>query len=317
MDPTLAATELIVGAVDSGAVAVAVRVCGALAWLPTLSRSAEPPEAVNVTVTKEPSGAGTMIEMLAIATPLSAAAVQNGTLSPIGVAGNPFTETCQSVEVHGAIRQTALLNCADAMLPLTLSPVNTGLPVGGIGISHTIVTAPLKPYVTRVVPAVAVVLHGTPFNESSDVMPAPALPAGPVAPVARLRQVAPVAPVAPRLGRRTDTAGRPLGPRPRLVVALRCLRSPWGRGTGLIPVDRRLVFCALLASGNESQLPALVLVAPIDPSVRAGDADDSESGRRTSQQKGDDDRPDDTCARSKVPHFTSSSSSSQIYLERS
>src|SRR3977135_3700229 len=125
-DPTSPAADTIVGAVVSGAVAVAVRVCGALTTRPSLSRIAAPPIAVSVTATDEPGGGELMSTTFALVTPLSPVALHTMRLSATSskVPPTPLTVISQSSgDQDAAGRQTCLLKVTVARFPKTLTPV--------------------------------------------------------------------------------------------------------------------------------------------------------------------------------------------------
>src|SRR5438093_12931816 len=114
-----------VGWIVSGAVAVAVCVCGVRARLPSTSRSVDPDgnEKLRVMVTNAPFGAADVSPRIAVVTPLSAAALHIGTPSPNGGSGSPLTTTVHSVGPKKASSPTGLLKVTVARLALTAAPV--------------------------------------------------------------------------------------------------------------------------------------------------------------------------------------------------
>ena len=134
--PRSPAADRSVGGTVSGGPAVAVWVWGVIGGLPAASRNSKRANWVRVTATSEPGDGTVTRKRLALATPLSPAAVQIGMLSATSKSWLtiPFAITCQPSGLHGVVRQTGLLKVTAATLPPTLTAVNSGgLKLGGGG----------------------------------------------------------------------------------------------------------------------------------------------------------------------------------------
>src|SRR5205807_7859683 len=123
IDPTSPAADTSAGGIVSGGVAVADRVWGPAAISPAASRSSRWPDAVSVTATSEPTGGGPWTNRLALATPLSAATLQIGMVSPKTGSLIALRLTCHVVWLKSATRHTGLLNVTVTTFPATVTPV--------------------------------------------------------------------------------------------------------------------------------------------------------------------------------------------------